>query len=221
MTTTAAVLLAVGLAAGTVVVADGPAPARTDRELAPVATPVTSGSGAAPFSAPGSVPGSAPGSAPGSGPASTTASAPGSGGLLQDARVPPVDADPVRRFEQPPHDYGPGHRGVDLPVATGGTVVSPADGTVTFAGPVAGRGVLVVEHADGTLTSLEPVEARVPVGTAVGAGEAVARVQPAPAHAGCAITCVHWGVRVDGRYVDPWWWLGRTGPVRLLPLSDP
>jgi murein DD-endopeptidase MepM/ murein hydrolase activator NlpD len=91
---------------------------------------------------------------------------------------------------------------------------------VTFAGQVAGRGVVVLEHADGTRTSLEPVEARVPVGTSVGAGEPVARVQPLP-HPGCSRTCVHWGVRVDGRYVDPWWWLGRSGPVRLLPLTDP
>jgi murein DD-endopeptidase MepM/ murein hydrolase activator NlpD len=193
MTTTAAVLLAVGLAAGTVVITDGPAPARP----APEPVVVTATGGGAPVSVPDA------------------------GRLLDDARVPPVDADPVRRFEPPPHEYGPGHRGVDLPASAGGTVVSPADGTVTFAGPVAGRGVLVVEHAAGTLTSLEPVEAGVPVGTVVGAGEPVARVQPAPAHAGCTSTCVHWGVRIEGRYVDPWWWLGRSAPVRLLPLSDP
>lgn len=135
-------------------------------------------------------------------------------------RRPPVDARPSRPFEAPAHEYGPGHRGVDLPAGSGTVVVSPAAGTVTFAGPVAGRGVMVVAHAGGTLTSLEPVEPVVAVGTAVAVGGAVGIVADAPVHAGCPAACLHWGVRVDGRYVDPWWWLGRTGPVRLLPLSD-
>jgi len=89
---------------------------------------------------------------------------------------------------------------------------------VTFAGQVAGRGVVVVQHAGGTLTSLEPVAAGLPRGTRVEQGGAVAVVAAAPPHSGCARSCVHWGVRVGGRYVDPWWWLGRTRPVRLLPL---
>lgn len=139
------------------------------------------------------------------------------------ARRPPLPGEPVRRFEPPPHDYGPGHRGVDLAATPGTVVVAPADGVVTFAGPVAGRGVVVIEHAGATLTSLEPVTGLVAVGTAVAVGRPVATVQASPGHAGCATAagCLHWGVRVEGRYVDPWWWLGRGGPVRLLPLVGP
>ncbi len=140
-------------------------------------------------------------------------------------RQPPLRGERARRFEPPPHEYGPGHRGVDLPAVAGVVVLAPADGVVTFAGPVAGRGVVVVEHAGATLTSLEPVGALVPVGARVGVGDPVARVQTDPRHAGCPVpapgTCLHWGVRVDGRYVDPWWWLGRAGPVRLLPFTEP
>ncbi|MGJ7441470.1 murein hydrolase activator EnvC family protein [Aquipuribacter sp. MA13-6] len=138
-----------------------------------------------------------------------------------DERVPPLPGEPARQFEPPPHEYGPGHRGIDLPAAPGSVVVSPAHGVVTFAGPVAGRGVVVLEHVGGTLTSLEPVETLLPVGASVGVGGPVARVQDAPRHPGCPVVdgCLHWGVRVGGRYVDPWWWLGRAGPVRLLPLS--
>lgn len=155
----------------------------------------------------------------------TAAPAPGVGaGPAPGARrQPPLPGDRVRRFEPPPHEYGPGHRGVDLPAVAGSVALAPADGVVTFAGPVAGRGVVVLEHAGETLTSLEPVLALVPVGSRVATGHPVARVQADPPHAGCPVpapgTCLHWGVRVDGRYVDPWWWLGRAGPVRLLPFT--
>ncbi len=137
--------------------------------------------------------------------------------------MPPVPGGPSRPYEAPPHEYGPGHRGVDLPATPGAAVVSPAAGVVTFAGPVAGRGVVVIEHEAGTRTSLEPVGASVAVGTAVAAGDVVAQVQGSPVHTGCPTAriprCLHWGVRVDGRFVDPWWWLGVVRKVRLLPLQ--
>ncbi|WP_336922762.1 M23 family metallopeptidase [Aquipuribacter sp. SD81] len=137
-------------------------------------------------------------------------------------RTGPASGPPVRRFEAPPHAYGPGHRGVDLAAVPGEVLRAPAAGTVVFAGPVAGRGVVVVASGQGpqaTRHALEPAEALVPVGTVVGAGDPVARLAASPRHAGCAVSCVHWGVRVAGRYVDPWWWLGLGAPVRLLPLD--
>jgi murein DD-endopeptidase MepM/ murein hydrolase activator NlpD len=91
---------------------------------------------------------------------------------------------------------------------------------VTFAGQVAGRGVVVVQHAAGTLTSLEPVTATLPLGSSVALGTPVGAVA-ATEHAGCAGGCVHWGVRVDGRYVDPLWWERHGRAVRLLPLEGP
>jgi murein DD-endopeptidase MepM/ murein hydrolase activator NlpD len=138
-------------------------------------------------------------------------------------RRPPSPGRLLRPFEPPPHEYGPGHRGVDLAVGAG-ELVAPQAGSVAFSGQVAGRGVVVVaaEGPDGLVQhSLEPVVGLLPVGTVVAGGSAVARLQPGASHQGCGGACVHWGVRVAGRYVDPWWWLGRAGPVRLLPGPGP
>ncbi|MCF4122909.1 M23 family metallopeptidase [Antribacter sp. KLBMP9083] len=144
--------------------------------------------------------------------------------------VPPVPGvDPphgvVRHFDPPEEDRGPGHRGVDLASAPGQAVVSPGPGVVTFAGQVAGRGVVVLTHPDGLRSSLEPVVASVPVGTAVAAGGPVASVEGAGFVGGagashCAPdTCVHWGVRRGERYLDPLTLLDRPVIV-LLPDSS-
>lgn len=145
--------------------------------------------------------------------------------------VPPLDRAPddlrvLAPFDAPAQDWLPGHRGVDLAASSGEVVRSPAAGVVTFAGPVAGRDVLVVLHDDGLRTSLEPVTATVAPGTRVAAGTAVGTVERRPdgttsAHHGghCADACVHWGVRRGDRYVDPLGLLGDRPPVVLLPLG--
>ncbi len=141
--------------------------------------------------------------------------------------VAPLDRAPdalgvLAPFDPPEHDWLPGHRGVDLAASPGEPVRSPAPGVVTFAGPVAGRDVLVVTHDDGLRTSLEPVTGSVERGTHVAAGAIVGAVQDPGAdgvHGGhCATTCVHWGVRRGERYVDPLALLGERAPIVLLPL---
>jgi murein DD-endopeptidase MepM/ murein hydrolase activator NlpD len=129
----------------------------------------------------------------------------------------------VRPFDAPEHEWGAGHRGVDLVAPQGSGVRSPGPGVVTFAGQVARRGVVVVTHPDGLRTSLEPVAASVPVGTAVAAGSAIGVVESRRADGGgttpnhCAPrTCVHWGVRRGERYIDPLSLLDRPLIV-LLP----
>lgn len=177
---------------------------------------------------------SGPAAAPGGVDALSAASARGAGVVLSVARqptgyVPPVPGvDPpqgvVQRFDPPVEDWGAGHRGVDLASAPGQTLVSPGPGVVTFAGQVAGRGVVVVTHPDGLRSSLEPVVASVPLGTAVAAGRPVAIVEGGgivgevgASH--CAPdTCVHWGVRRGERYLDPLTLLDRPVIV-LLPDS--
>lgn len=121
----------------------------------------------------------------------------------------------ARAFEAPPAPWAAGHRGVDLRAAVGTDVVAPADGTVTFAGPVAGRGVVTVLHPDGRRSSVEPVVPLVAVGAQVRAGERLGTVGEG-GH--CTGACLHWGVRVGERYVDPWSLLPGAGPVVLLPL---
>lgn len=122
----------------------------------------------------------------------------------------------LRPFVAPATPYGPGHRGVDLAAAPDAVVLAPRDGRVTFAGPVAGRQVLVIAHPGGWRTSLEPVVPVVAVGTEVRAGQPVARLDAAVGH--CATSCLHWGVRLFDRYLDPLT-LVLTGRVVLLPTG--
>lgn len=129
----------------------------------------------------------------------------------------------VRPFDAPEHEWGAGHRGVDLVAPEGTGVRSPGPGVVTFAGQVARRGVVVVTHPDGLRTSLEPVAASVPVGTAVAAGSAIGVVERSRADGDGATpnhcaprSCVHWGVRRGERYIDPLSLLDRP-PIVLLP----
>ncbi|WP_341228850.1 M23 family metallopeptidase [Nocardioides salarius] len=125
----------------------------------------------------------------------------------------------VAGFDAPSSPYGPGHRGVDLLGRPGQPVRAALAGQVSFAGRIAGRGVVVVAHGP-TRTTYEPVAGDLAVGEAVTAGEVVGRLEVAPSH--CAPrTCLHWGWIESGpagdTYLDPLRLVG-LGPVRLLPL---
>lgn len=124
----------------------------------------------------------------------------------------------VRRFEPPPTPYAAGHRGVDLTTVSGQLVVAAGGGRVTFAGSVAGRGVVVVTHTDGITTEYEPVTPLVRAGASVRAGQVIALVRGT--HHGCAPgACLHWGARRGEVYLDPLRLLSPLGPVRLLPWN--
>ncbi len=119
-------------------------------------------------------------------------------------------------FRPPDSRYGPGHRGVDLAAATGGQVLAAGAGTIAFAGPVAGRGVISIDHASGIRTTYEPVTAVVQAGDPVITGQVIGTLEPG--HPSCApASCLHWGARLpDGSYLDPMGLLG-TLDVRLFP----
>lgn len=122
-------------------------------------------------------------------------------------------------FDAPAGPYAPGHRGVDLAARVGQPVLAPGAGTVAFAGPVAGRGVVSVAHADGRRTTYEPVAPDLPVGAVVDVGERVGTVTAAAGHC-LPRTCLHWGLRVGETYVDPLTLL-EPPRVRLLPMWAP
>jgi murein DD-endopeptidase MepM/ murein hydrolase activator NlpD len=111
--------------------------------------------------------------------------------------------------------WGTGHRGVDLEGSPGETVVAAADGTVTYAAVLAGRGVMVVDHGVAR-TTYEPVTATVAVGDVVSRGQPIGQLQSG--HASCpGRSCLHWGLREGDTYLDPLLLLGAT--IRLLPAS--
>ena len=131
----------------------------------------------------------------------------------------PLDPEPrvVRAFDPPDRPWGAGHRGVDLAAAVGQPVRSPESGTVTWAGVLAGRGVVVVTHPGGLRSTFEPVRPAAPVGTAVVRGGTVGTVTTEPGHCAPA-TCLHWGVLRGRQYLDPLAFVGRA-PIVLLPLD--
>ncbi|ATL30809.1 murein hydrolase activator EnvC family protein [Streptomyces formicae] len=136
---------------------------------------------------------------------------------------PPV----VRGWDPPATEYGAGHRGVDLAAPPGAPVRAVAPGRISFAGRVAGRGVVAVE-LDGTgdpplRTTYEPVRTALRKGDEVGAGDPVGTLELPTGH--CPTSCLHWGLRRAETYLDPLTllppWLLRRGPSRLLPMTGP
>ncbi|QWZ09083.1 M23 family metallopeptidase [Nocardioides panacis] len=123
----------------------------------------------------------------------------------------------VSGFDPPGTRWGSGHRGVDLAGRVGQPVRAALAGRVTFAGALAGRGVVVVDHG-ATRTTYEPVAASASVGDDVGAGTVLGRLELFGSHC-FPRSCLHWGL-IEGRehYLDPLTLVG-AGPVRLLPLD--
>jgi murein DD-endopeptidase MepM/ murein hydrolase activator NlpD len=129
----------------------------------------------------------------------------------------PLQPEPevVQGFDPPESPYGAGHRGVDLLGSLGQPVLAALPGTVTFAGALAGRGVVVVDHG-ATRTTYEPVAATATVGTPVAAGAQIGILQLPGSHC-FPRACLHWGWIEGETYLDPLRLVG-AGPVRLLPL---
>lgn len=121
----------------------------------------------------------------------------------------------VRAFEPPDTPFGVGHRGVDLAGSLGQPVLATLAGRITFAGPLAGRGVVVVDHGT-TRTTYEPVAATVQVGQTVLRGERLGTLELGGSHC-LPRVCLHWGWRRGETYLDPLLLVG-GGPIRLLPL---
>jgi murein DD-endopeptidase MepM/ murein hydrolase activator NlpD len=119
-------------------------------------------------------------------------------------------------FDPPETRWGAGHRGVDLVGHVGQQVHTSLGGTVTFAAPLAGRGVVVVDHG-GLRTTYEPVRANVSVGQVLAAGAVIGTLQRSDSHC-FPRACLHWGLLRGDTYLNPLTLVG-AGPIRLLPLS--
>ncbi|WP_369146778.1 murein hydrolase activator EnvC [Streptomyces sp. R44] len=137
--------------------------------------------------------------------------------LLWPVGPPPPEI--LRGWEPPPGPYAAGHRGVDLAAPPGTPVLAPAAGTVTFAGPVGGRGAVTLTlPGTGTpplRTTFTPVTPLVPQGTQVSPGTPIAEVTENP-H--CPKTCLHWGLLKGETYLNPLPLTHRPAS-RLLPVT--
>jgi murein DD-endopeptidase MepM/ murein hydrolase activator NlpD len=127
-----------------------------------------------------------------------------------------------RAYEPPPAPWMAGHRGVDLAGKPGQPVRAVGPGRVSFAGTVAGRGVVSIELS-GTgspplRTTYEPVRPAVSVGERVTEGQRVATLRADPSHCRPAV-CLHWGLRRGDAYLNPVSLLRRE-PSILLPVLD-
>ncbi|WEG10600.1 M23 family metallopeptidase [Microbacterium horticulturae] len=123
----------------------------------------------------------------------------------------------VRAFQAPAHEYGAGHRGLDLRPHGDTSVRAPRAGIVAFSGRIADRGILTIDHGDGYVTTLEPVTSDVAAGTPVEQGEIVGAIA-AGGHAEAGT--VHFGVRLDGEYLNPLLLLGALPRAVLLPCCS-
>ena len=132
--------------------------------------------------------------------------------------VPPHPV--VRAFQPPASAYGASHRGVDLASAGGAEVYAAGDGTVVYAGQLAGRGVVSIEHEGGLRTTYEPIDPAVAAGAHVTRGQVVGNLRGG--HPGCPVglVCLHWGARRGLEYLDPLRLLS-AGTVRLLTWRAP
>ena len=137
------------------------------------------------------------------------------------AWVWPVTGPIIRGFDPPDSPYGSGHRGVDIAVALGTPVLAVAAGKITFAGPVGGRLFLTIDHGgglDSTYSWLSSLVAR--KGQTVAPGQVIAR--SGTGHPGSIVPHLHFGVRLDGTYLDPLDYLPAldvSSLIRLAPLA--
>ncbi len=129
----------------------------------------------------------------------------------------PLQPEPevVRGFDPPDVVWGSGHRGVDLLGSPGQAVHAALAGTVTFAGVLAGRGVVVVDHGD-TRTTYEPVTATLDRGVTVTPGAVIGTLETAGSHCPPR-ACLHWGWKRGEELPRP----PPSGRRRCRPAASP
>lgn len=106
----------------------------------------------------------------------------------------------IAPFRAPAHEYGPGHRGMDIRASPGAQLLAPTDGVVAFRGTVVDRPLLTVETDDGYVLTFEPVDSTHAPGDRVSSG-AVLGVVASGGHSSAG--SMHVGVRVNGDYLNP------------------
>jgi murein DD-endopeptidase MepM/ murein hydrolase activator NlpD len=117
-----------------------------------------------------------------------------------------------RGFAPPALAWASGHRGADLVAKPGETILAAANGTVAFAGLIAGKPLVSIDHG-AVRTTYEPVITALRVGERVALGQVIGVL----GRGGHCRGCLHWGLREGKTYLDPLLLLGgRYGRLRLV-----
>ena len=122
--------------------------------------------------------------------------------------------EPVRA---PAHDYGAGHRGMDVAAGAAAEVRAPAAGVVAFRGVVVDRPLVTIDHGGGHVSTWEPVSSTLSPGDAVSAGEVIGVVAEGGHTASGAL---HVGVRLRGGYINPLPLFGDIPRAIMLPCCE-
>ncbi len=125
--------------------------------------------------------------------------------------LPPVVGRVTDPFRPPGCPYCPGNRGLEYATTPGRPVIAAANGSVGFAGSVAGVRYVVIEHTGGYRTTYGRLASiTVRSGSPVRAGETLGTTGPA----------TYFGLRRGEIYLDPAPHLARVTPQpRLIPLD--
>lgn len=123
----------------------------------------------------------------------------------------------IEPFRAPAHDYGPGHRGMDIAAEGEAVVRAPAAGVVAFRGTVVDRPLITIDHGSGLVSTFEPVTSDLAPGDIVAAGDPIGTMSTG-GHA--ARGTVHVGVRLDDRYINPLPLFGAPPRAVLLPCCE-
>lgn len=134
----------------------------------------------------------------------------------------PVRGPVIHAFEPPETPFGSGHRGIDVAAPVGTVVIAPEAGAVAFSGKVGGQLFVTLDHGGGLTSTYSWLsETLVRKGDVVPRGAPIART--GQGHPGASVPHLHFGVRLDGTYLDPMEFLeppSVSGFIRLAPLFE-
>ena len=130
----------------------------------------------------------------------------------------PVQGPIIRGFEPPPNPYASGHRGIDIAVPYGTIIAAPLDGTVAFAGSVAGSLFISIDHPDGVRTTYSWLSSiAVKKGDVVTTGSALGAT--GWGHPGVTPPHLHFGAKLGSDYLDPMLLLVPQSVVDIVHLA--
>ena len=121
----------------------------------------------------------------------------------------------LRPFNKPAKNWLPGHRGVDLEATPTDPIYAAGDGTVIYAGTLAGVPTVSIEHPGGLRTTYQPVLPLVAVGDTVTGKQPIGTLAPGGTH---GYPGLQWGAKFGADdYINPLTLL----PAPVIRLKPP